>query len=80
MRWHSRVDKRTWMAFVGGAGRALHTGEICQAVWPRKQRFDTKEYARVRAAALEFAEPVRRGSTRGRPWLWRLKSDSAKDD
>jgi hypothetical protein len=51
------------------------TGHLIRWVWPRKNRFDTAEYHRVRAAAAEIAEPLWRGSSKGRPYLWRLKSD-----
>jgi hypothetical protein len=44
-------------------------------VWPRKSKFHPEEYRRVREAAAGFADPVARGPGRGRPWLWRLKSD-----
>jgi hypothetical protein len=72
-RWHSRLDQRTWRALVAAAGEAVATGDICRAVWPRKRQFHPEEYRRVREAALELAEPVRRGSSKGRPWLWRLR-------
>jgi hypothetical protein len=61
------------MAFVAAGGEVLATGDICRRVWPRKRTFDTKEYRRVREAATELAEPMQRGSSKGRPWLWRLR-------
>jgi hypothetical protein len=72
-RWHNRIGKRTWRAFVAAAGEVLTTGDICRAVWPRKRQFHTEEYKRVRLTAAKFGEPVGRGSGRGRPLLWRLK-------
>jgi hypothetical protein len=69
------VDHRTWRAFVALAGELVDTGTICRHVWPRKSRFHSEEYRRVREAAAELADPVARGPGRGRPWLWRLKSD-----
>jgi hypothetical protein len=57
------------------SGDVVSTGELIRWVWPRKDSFDTAEYRRVRAAAAELADPVCRAETKGRPWLWRLKSD-----
>jgi hypothetical protein len=73
--WRSRVRDRVWKAFVALAGQDVQTTDLIQRTWPRKRRFDTKEYRRVRLAAAELADPVARGPGRGRPWLWRLKSD-----
>jgi hypothetical protein len=70
------VDHRTWRAFVAMAGELVDTGTICRRVWPRKSKFHPEDYRRVREAAAGFADPVARGPGRGRPWLWRLKSDS----
>jgi hypothetical protein len=69
----SRVRHRVWRAFIALAGEIVPTTALIQRVWPRKRRFDTKEYRRVRAAALEIAYPVGRASTKGRPILWRLR-------
>jgi hypothetical protein len=48
-RWHSRVQQRVWRAFVALGDQDVSTGELCRT-WPRKRRFDTKEYRRVRVA------------------------------
>jgi hypothetical protein len=60
-------------AFLAIAGELISTGALCQRVWPRKRRFHTVEYARVREAAAAIADPVGRAETKGRPWLWRLR-------
>jgi hypothetical protein len=78
-RFHSRVDHRVWRAFMALDGEAS-TGHLIRWVWPRKSRFDTKEYRRVRAAAAELADAVgyqHRGRCSSEPggWRWRLKSD-----
>jgi hypothetical protein len=56
-RFHSRVAHRVWRAFMALDGEAA-TGELIRWVWPRKSRFDTAEYRRVRAAAAELADAV----------------------
>jgi hypothetical protein len=72
--WRGRVRDRVWKSFLALAGQAVTSGELCRRVWPRKSRFDTNEYRRVRAAALELADPIARGPGRGRPWLWRVRA------
>jgi hypothetical protein len=71
--WRGRVRDRVWKAFVALAGQDVSTGELCRRTWPRRSRFETWRYYRVRRAAGEIAEPVRRASSKGRPLLWRLK-------
>jgi hypothetical protein len=73
--WRGRVRDRVWKTFVALAGQAVPTGELVRRVWPRRQRFETWQYYRVRCAASEIADPVRRASSKGRPWLWRLRPD-----
>jgi hypothetical protein len=72
-KFHSCVAKRVWQTFLALAGEVASTGDLIQRVWPRKRRFDTKEYRRVRLAAAEIADPVGRASSKGRPILWRLR-------
>jgi hypothetical protein len=74
--WRGRVRDRVWKAFVALAGQDVSTGELCQRCWPRRQQFEPWMYFRCRTVALEIAEPVVRSSGQGRPWLWRLKSDT----
>jgi hypothetical protein len=49
--WRGRVRDRVWKAFVALAGQLVSTGELVRRTWPRKRRFHTGEYRRVRAAA-----------------------------
>jgi hypothetical protein len=70
--WRGRVRDRVWKAFIALAGQDVSTGELVRRTWPRRQRFEPWMYFRCRTAAYELAEPVRRGSSKGRPWLWRL--------
>jgi hypothetical protein len=74
-RFHSRVAKRVWTAFIALAGQDVRTTDLIQRVWPRKSKWHPEEYRRVRENACQFAVPISRGSGSGRPWLWRLKSD-----
>jgi hypothetical protein len=73
--WRGRVRDRVWKAFVADAGQDVPTSVLVRWTWPRRQRFERWMYFRCRSAAAELAEPVRRAGTKGRPWLWRLKSD-----
>jgi hypothetical protein len=75
-RFHSRVAKRVWTAFIALGGQDVRTTVLIQRVWPRKSKWHPEEYRRVRDAARELADPIARGPSRGRPWLWRLKSDA----
>jgi hypothetical protein len=59
--WRGRVRDRVWKAFVALAGQDVSTRELCRWTWPRRSRFETCRYYRVRRAAGEIAEPVRRG-------------------
>jgi hypothetical protein len=56
--WRGRVRDRVWKAFVALAGQLVSTGELVRRTWPRKRRFHTGEYRRVRAAAAELADRV----------------------
>jgi hypothetical protein len=62
-----------WKAFVALDGAIVSSTELIRRTFPRKQRFHTEDYARVRRAAAELADRVARGPGRGRPWLWRLR-------
>jgi hypothetical protein len=78
-RFHSRVAKRVWATFVALAGQDVRTTDLIQRTWPRKSKWHPEEYRRVREAAAELADPVGRGPGRGRPWLWRLRPQHARD-
>jgi hypothetical protein len=74
--WRGRVRDRVWKAFLALAGEIVPTGELVRRTWPRKRRFDPREYARVRAAAAEIADVVgyqHRGRCSSEPGglLWR---------
>jgi hypothetical protein len=76
----SRVRKRVFRVLFALRDRDWTTGELIRMTWPRKSRFDTAEYRRVRAAPAELAEvvgyqPRGRNSTEPGGLLWRLKSD-----
>jgi hypothetical protein len=72
-RFHSRVAKRVWMAFIALAGQEVRTTDLIRRAWPRKSKWHPEEYRRVRDAAAELADPICRSSGQGRPWLWRLR-------
>jgi hypothetical protein len=71
-RFHSRVAKRVWMAFIGFGGRDVRTTDLMEWCWPRKTKWHPEEYRRTRDAARLFADPIGRSTGQGRPWLWRL--------
>jgi hypothetical protein len=73
--WRGRMRRQVERAFIAMPGRELDTGTLCRWVWVRRDRFRTGQYERLRRIVREFAHPVGRGPGRGRPLLWRLKSD-----
>jgi hypothetical protein len=72
-RWGSRVKHRIFRAFVAAGGADLTTTQLIAWVFPRLPRWDPVYYRRVKAGAAFFADPVGRATTKGRPWLWRLR-------
>jgi hypothetical protein len=77
----SRVRHRVFRAFVALAGELVATGTLVRWVWPRRLRFRSVHYERVRRAAAEIADVVgyqHRGRCSSEPGglLWRLKSDN----
>jgi hypothetical protein len=47
-RFHSRVAKQVWMAFIGLEGRDLRTTDLMQWCWPRKTKWHPEEYREKR--------------------------------
>jgi hypothetical protein len=77
--WGSRIRHRMYRAFIAAGDRVVSTSELCRRVWPRKTRFHSEEYKRVKATAAFFADPVGRSATgKGRPYLWRAKDDASE--
>jgi hypothetical protein len=72
--WRGRFRQRAERCFIALGGEAA-TGALVRWIWPRRSRYRPWHYERARRAAAELADPVARGPGRGRPWLWRLKSD-----
>jgi hypothetical protein len=63
-RFHSRVAKRAWMAFIALAGQDVRTTDLIKRAWPRKSNGTQKNIAvsgRPRSSLL-----IRLGSLRGR--------------
>jgi hypothetical protein len=79
-RFHSRVAKQVWKCLIALAGQDVPTSELIRWAFPRKQKFHSEEYKRVKQAARQLgAEAVGRDlNAQGRPWLWRLKADIAR--
>jgi hypothetical protein len=78
------VRHRVFRAFLALAAELISTGELVRRVWPRKQRFDPREYWRVRLAAAEIADPVerskiRRSRLRERRCVVRVSARAPKD-
>jgi hypothetical protein len=77
--WRGRVRDRVRTAFIALAGQDVSTGELIRRTWPRKRRFHSAEYTRVRAAAAEIADIVghqHRGRCSSLPGglLWRVRA------
>jgi hypothetical protein len=72
-RVRGRCRDRTWKAFLSLGDQLVSTGELVRRIWPRLSRHRPIHYHRARLAALEIADPIGRASSKGRPWLWRLK-------
>jgi hypothetical protein len=75
--WRGRCRDRTWKAFVALDGQSVSTGELVKRIWPRLSRHRSIHYHRARLAAAEIADPIGRASSKGRPWLWRLRAEDS---
>jgi hypothetical protein len=72
--WRGRRRRQIERAFVA-LGDTISMGQAIRYVWPRRSRFRPGQYERVREALAEIADPLGRGTTKGRPVLWRLRSE-----
>jgi hypothetical protein len=82
-----KIEKHVSLKMIV-ADRDFTTGELARAIyadpmWDQDFRLRDKgdpppklkswQYDRVRRAAPTFADPVGRATSKGRPWLWRLR-------
>jgi hypothetical protein len=68
-----RMRRQLERAFMAMPGQDLDTGTLCRWVWAHRDRFRTGECERLRRIVRELADPIGRASSKGRPWLWRLR-------
>jgi hypothetical protein len=76
--WHGRMRRQLERAFMAMPGQDLDTGTLCRWVWVRRQRFRTGQYERLRRIVRELADPIGRASSKGRPWIWRLRDSRCR--
>ena len=91
MKWHDfpNLAKRPF-APARGAGRlqrqvarallihgpVVSTSQLLDWAYPRQRRRPTGwDHSKVMRIAAEHCDRVERGTTRGRPWLWRLRNE-----
>jgi hypothetical protein len=72
--WRGRLRRQIERVFMTYPGALLPTGLFMAWAWPRRDcGFRPGQYERLRERLCEVADPVCRATTKGRPWLWRLR-------
>jgi hypothetical protein len=76
---HGRIQKLARRALLTLGGRAT-TSQVIEWTCCRKRllhgrRIERHDYRAARRALERIAARVGRGSSRGRPWIWRLRNE-----
>jgi hypothetical protein len=75
--WRGRCRDRIWKCLIALDGIAS-SGAMVRYCWPRRSRFSSWHYAKVRRFAAEVADRVGhvhrgRNSSEAGGWLWKLR-------